>query len=157
MMAGISGNLLLAPVAFFEFFPASAGAGIVSSGGRLASDGLGFSGFLFRFRNFSMDEFHLLFCLNWADRFRHRIGQGQFVEGTDGLIADAVHQVGKQCEGLFTVFVEWLFLGIPHQTNSFPQMVHGKQVIFPEVVIDLQKHLTFQVHQHPVQNLLPFF
>ena len=115
MMAGISGNLLLAPVAFFEFFPASAGAGIVSSGGRLASDRLGFSGFLFCFRNFSMDEFHLLFCLNWADRFRHRIGQGQFVEGTDGLIADAVHQVGKQREGLFTVFVQWFFLGIPHQ------------------------------------------
>ena len=109
-MSGISGNLLLAPVAFFEFFPASAGAGIVSSGGRLASDRLSFSGFLFRFRNFSVDEFHLLFCLNWADRFRHRIGQGQFVEGTDGLIADAVHQVGKQCEGLFTVFLSLIHI-----------------------------------------------
>ena len=43
-----------------------------------------------------MDEFHLLFCLNWADRFRHWIGQGQFVEGINCLIADAVHQVGKQ-------------------------------------------------------------
>ena len=61
MMEGISGNLLLAPVAFFEFFPASAGAGIVSTGGRLASYRLGFSGFLFGFRNFSVDEFHLLF------------------------------------------------------------------------------------------------
>ena len=66
---------------------------------------------------------------------------------TNGFRLDAVQQFLEQLERFTLVFLFRVFLTITAQVNALTQVIHGRQVFFPEVVQNLQHHLFFKGSQ----------
>src|SRR4029450_11795112 len=65
-------------------------------------------------------------------------GQFNFIEKLKGFGFDAPGHTDKHLVRFTLVFIEWIFLPVASQTNTLLQVVHGKQVIFPMFINDLQ-------------------
>jgi len=58
----------------------------------------------------------------------------------DGLIFDAIHHVLEQREGFLLILDQRIFLAVAAQPDTFLEVIHRQQVIFPLVVDDIEHH-----------------
>ncbi len=65
-------------------------------------------------------------------------------EHTDGVALDRVEQFLEQREGLALVFLLRVLLSVAAQVDTVTQVVHGRQVIFPQVVQHAQEDLLLE-------------
>ncbi|RMV05524.1 hypothetical protein ALP17_05450 [Pseudomonas savastanoi] len=63
---------------------------------------------------------------------------------TDGVALDRIQQLLKQREGLALVFLLRVLLSVAAQVDTVTQVVHGRQVIFPQVVQHAQEDLLLE-------------
>ena len=65
-------------------------------------------------------------------------------EHADGVALDRIQQFLEQGEGLALVFLLGVLLRIAAQVNAVTQVIHGRQVVFPQVVEDTQENLLLE-------------
>ena len=74
-----------------------------------------------------------------------RLGQLYPEKNAQGFRLDAVDGFLEHLEAFFFVYQQRVLLGIPAQPDAFLEMIHGEQMILPEVIHRLQDDVTLKL------------
>ena len=148
--------------AFFVFFSAAAGAGVITADLRLVVFNL--LNFLLALRRLrggplALGYFELIdlimFCL--ADVVNIAAALTRLKpDAEDNIrhtVLDAFEHLVKHAMTFVLVFDLRVFFGIGPQHDAFLQVVHTVEMVFPRAVINLQEDIAFQVGQLPPEEI----
>jgi hypothetical protein len=148
--------LLDLPVAMLEFLARTAVAQFVAAKLLIVANRSGCEGYINLFtqyfrllqtRRFGVFELHARGqCFGFLTQtllfgFRIFAADLNVRQHTDRVAFDRIEQLGEQRERLALVFLLRVLLGVATQVDAVTQVIHGRQVVFPQVIQHAQYDL----------------
>ena len=146
-------------MAFFVFFSAAAGAGVVSADfGFVELDGFDFLFWLSSLAGFVLGgELFKPGVLGVGDvpdtLAIFALANFNFEDNISDLFSDVAQHFLEHPEAFLLVFYFWIFLGESPQAYSALEMIHRVEMFLPGRVVNLQKDISFQFCQFAAQKL----